>query len=117
MALAPVGETFSKACTTTLKRRLAGLCEGIAQPEHGNGFRKGRGRADSICVLLEVLRLRKWKGLNSWVAFLDVIKHLDRVPRRFIWSSMEKRGAAFKMIEACKSTLARRRNVHAPHRR
>jgi hypothetical protein len=56
-------------------------------------------------VLLEALRLRKRKGLNSWVTFFDITKCFDRIPRRFMWLSMEKCGVAHKMIEACKSTL------------
>ena len=99
-----IGETFSKVYTTILKHRLTDLYEGLA-PEYCNGFRKGRGRSDSIYVLLEVLRMRKRKGLNSWVTFFDIIKYFDRIPRRFIWRSMEKCGVALKMIEACKSTL------------
>ena len=99
-----IGETFSKIYATILKHRLADLYERLA-PEYCNGFRKGRGRSDSIYVLLEVLRLRKRKGLNSWVTFFDIIKYFDRIPRRFIWLSMEKCGVAQKMIEACKSTL------------
>jgi hypothetical protein len=39
------------------------------------------------------------------VTFFDIIKHFDRIPRRFIWLSMAKRGVAQKMIEACTSTL------------
>jgi hypothetical protein len=74
-----IGETFSKVYTTILKHRLSDLHEKLA-PEYCNGFRKGRGRADSIYVLLEVLRLRKRKGLNSWVTFFDIIKYFDRIP-------------------------------------
>jgi hypothetical protein len=74
-----IGETPSKVYTTILKHRLAALYEDLA-PECCNGFRKGRGRSDSVYVLLEVLRMRKRKGLNSWVTFFDTQKHLDRLP-------------------------------------
>jgi hypothetical protein len=99
-----IGETLSKVHTTILKHRLVALCENIA-PECCNGFRKGRGRSDSIYVLMEVLRMRKRKGLNSWVTFFDVQKHFDRLPQRFMWKSMQKRGVAEKMIRVVRSTL------------
>jgi hypothetical protein len=99
-----IGETLSKVYTTILKHRLAAPYENIA-PEHCNGFRKGRGRSDSIYVLMEVLRMRKRKGLNSWVTFFDVQKHFDRLPRRFTWKSIQKCGVADKMIRVVRSTL------------
>ena len=86
------------------KHRLAALYEDLA-PEYCNGFRKGRGRSDSIYVLLEVLRMRKRKGLNSWVTFFDIQKYFDRLPQRFIWKSMHKCGVTEKMIRVVRSTL------------
>jgi hypothetical protein len=78
------GETFSKVHTQILKCGLSAPHETLA-PECSNGFRKGRGRSDSIYSLLQVLRLRKRKGLNSWVTFFDVQKFFDRAPQVHGW--------------------------------
>jgi len=99
-----IGETFSKVYTQILKYRLSSLYEKLA-PEYSNGFRKGRGRSDSIYSLLQVLRLRKRKGLNSWVTFFDVQKFFDRIPQMYIWKAMRLCGVCEKMVQAVKSTL------------
>ena len=99
-----IAGSFSEVYTTILKHRLQDLCESLA-PQHSNGFRKGRGRTDSIYSLMEVLRRRKQWGLNSWVILFDLCKAFDVIPRAHTWKSMEKMGVAFKMIQVVKSTL------------
>jgi hypothetical protein len=93
-----IADSFSKVYTTTLKHRLQDLYERLA-PQHSNGFRKGRGRTDSIYSLIEALRRRKQWGLNS------LYKAFDVIPRACTWKSMEKMGVTFKMIQVVKSTL------------
>jgi hypothetical protein len=61
-----IAKAASKIYTTILKFRLAGLYETLA-PEFANGFRKGRGRADSISSVMDTLRARKACGPSSYL--------------------------------------------------
>jgi hypothetical protein len=74
-----MAETLPKLCTSTLKKRLETYYEAVV-PEHCNGFRRGRGRIDSMFILKETLRKRKAKGLYSHCIFYDFIKCFDRFP-------------------------------------
>jgi hypothetical protein len=99
-----IAESLSKVYTTILKYRLSDLYEDIA-PEFANGFRKGRGRTDSVCAVLETLRKRKSWGQSSYLLLFDCIKCFDRIKREHIWSSMAKMGVSAKMIRVVRSTL------------
>ena len=84
-----IAEALSKINTTILKYRLTDFYEGVA-PEYANGFRKGRGRSDSISAVLDTLRKRKAWGQRSYLLLFDVVKCFDRIKRDHIWSSMKK---------------------------
>ena len=99
-----IGEALSKVYTQILKHRLQDFYEEIA-PEFCNGFRKGRGRCDSIFSMTETLRKRKQWGKDSWVIFFDLVRCFDKIPRAFIWRSMTQLGVSPKMIAVVKSTL------------
>ena len=99
-----IAEAISKIYTTILKFRLSDLYETIA-PEYANGFRRGRGRADSISSVMNTLRKRKAYGMSSYLLLFDVCKCFDRIKRAHIWKSMEKMGVAKKMIRVVQSTL------------
>jgi len=99
-----MAETLSKRYTTILKKRLEGCYEATV-PEHCNGFRRGRGRIDSIFMLKETLRKRKAKGLDSHCMFYDFIKCFDKISRDCMWKSMQVMGVDQKMIRAVKATL------------
>ena len=99
-----IAETMSKIYTSILKYRLMGVYEQIA-PEFCTGFRRGRGRADSIFTAKENLRTRKRYGLESFGIFWDVKKCFDVIPREYIWRSMQVCGIEEKMIRAVKATL------------
>ena len=53
-----MAETMSKLYSAILKRRLESYYEDVV-PEFCNGFRRGRGRNDSIFMLKETLRKRR----------------------------------------------------------
>ena len=94
-----MAELDCKIYQNILNSRLAMLCELIA-PEHSNGFRPGRGTADSLFIFLQTLRKRKEHGKDSWVSLLDVVKAFDRVPRECLWATMRKCGVPDKMVAA-----------------
>ena len=89
-----MANTLSKIFCTILKRRLEGIYEELA-PEYCNGFRRGRSRTDSVFTMKQNLRVRKQQGLDSYVVLWDLIKCFDRIPREFVWKSMETLGRAF----------------------
>jgi hypothetical protein len=99
-----MAETSSKLCAAVLKRRLGSYYE-PAMPECCNGFRRGRGRHDSIYMLKECLRKRKAKGLDSCCIFFDCAKAFDEISRECAWQSMEVMGVDSKMTRAAQATL------------
>ena len=92
-----MAELDCKIYQNILDSRLTMLYELIA-PEHSNGFRPGRGTADSLFIFLQTLRKRKEHGKGSWVLLLDVVKAFDRVPRECLWATMRKCGVPAKMV-------------------
>jgi hypothetical protein len=99
-----IAEAMSKIYTTVLKFRLNAVYEDMA-PEFANGFRKGRGRADSITSVMTTLRKRKAWGLNSHLLLFDIVKCFDSIKRQHIWTSMRKMGISEKLIRIVQSTL------------
>ena len=83
-----MAEVLAKVYATILKTRLEALYEDIA-PEYCCGFRRGRGRNDSVYTVKQILRTRKEWGKESFVVFWDAIKCFDRIPREYVWTSME----------------------------
>jgi hypothetical protein len=99
-----IAEAVAKIYASILKERLTEVYEGVA-PEFANGFRKKRGRADSINAVLNTLRKRKQWGTNSYLVLFDIIKCFDRIKRAHIWTSMRTMGISEKMIRVVQSTL------------
>ena len=83
-----MAEVLAKVYATILKERLENLYEDIA-PEFCCGFRRGRGRNDSVYTVKQILRTRREWGKESFVVFWDVIKCFDRIPREHILTSMD----------------------------
>ena len=70
-----------------LEKRLRGHVE----PKLGewqSGFRSGRGTVDMIFTL-KIIFLKSWEwNEEKYIAFLDLEKAFDRVPRQKIWDAM-----------------------------
>ena len=66
------------------------------------GFMKGRGTVDAIFALRQVMEkyLEKQRGL--YLAFIDLEKAYDRVPRGEVWRSMRLKGASEKYVRIVK---------------
>lgn len=71
-----------------LEKRLQSIIE-IQLEEPQSGFRKGRGIQDHIFTLKQIIE----KNPNSkiHVAFIDIEKAFDSIPRNEIWNSLRKR--------------------------
>ena len=80
-----------KVYTAVLHRRLSQWCEekGIIAEEQG-GFRPGRGCADQIYVLWNILMNRV--GQKTYCCFIDLKKAFPSVWRNGLWKRLWARG-------------------------
>lgn len=78
--------------------------------EAQSGFRKGRSAQDHIFTLQQIIRKKKEKSKSVYLAFLDMEKAFDRVPRKKIWESLHRRGADGKLIKSIQSLYKRTQN-------
>ena len=70
-----------------LERRLRGCVESKLS-ECQNGFRSERGTSDMVFAL-KIIFEKSWEwNEDRYVAFLDLEKAFDRVPRQKIWQAM-----------------------------
>ena len=60
--------------------------------ESQTGFRYYRGTIDGAFTVINALRKRQEHNLESYVAFIDLIKAFDSVPRAALWKVLLKFG-------------------------
>src|SRR4029077_16318143 len=67
------------------------------------GFTGGRGTVDAIFVVRQVQEkfIEKKKGL--WMAFVDLEKAFDRVPRAVLWWALQKLGVEEWLVNVIKA--------------
>lgn len=63
-----------------------------------SGFRPGRSIQDHIFTLRQIINKTNETGKRLYLAFLDLEKAFDRVPRAAIWESLKNRNVSNKMI-------------------
>ena len=68
------------------------LRERIDIDEMQFGFVSGRGTTDAIFLLRQLQEKYLGKRKNLYLAFVDLEKDFDRVPRRVVWWAMRKLG-------------------------
>lgn len=54
-----------------------------------SGFRKGRGVQDHIFTIKQIMEKRE--NNNTYMAFIDLEKAFDSVPKKLIWESLKKK--------------------------
>src|SRR5207249_6524194 len=54
------------------------------------GFRPGRGTTDAIFIVRQLQEKYLCKGKELWMAFVDLEKACDRVPREVFWWALRK---------------------------
>ena len=66
--------------------------------EAQSGFRKGRGVQDHIFTVKQITEKLLEHNKNTYIAFVDLEKAFDSVPRQRVWVSLKKRGVDQKLI-------------------
>ena len=56
------------------------------------GFRPGNGTTGSIFIVRQVQARFLEKGKDLWIAFVDLEKAFDRVPRESLWWALRSAG-------------------------
>ena len=54
------------------------------------GFRPGRGTTDAIFIIRQVQEKFLAKNKELWIAFVDLEKAFDRVPREVLWWALRQ---------------------------
>ena len=81
----------SKILDSVLVQRLQKVMEEEGM-ESQTGFRYFRGTIDGAFTVINALRKRQEHNLESYVAFIDLIKAFDSVPRAALWKVLLKFG-------------------------
>ena len=81
----------SKILDSVLVQRLQAVMEEEGM-ESQTGFRYYRGTIDGAFTVINALRKRQEHNLESYVAFIDLIKAFDSVPRAALWKVLLKFG-------------------------
>jgi len=86
--LKPLANKIMGAC---LQVRLSEILKSEGLPEQF-GFTPGLGGDEARFCLLTCLQKRAEHGLGSWVAYIDLVKAFDSVPREALWLVLAKFG-------------------------
>lgn len=92
----------SKLFATVLLRRCQRLAEHVLAEEQ-TGFRRGRGTTDAIFTLRLALEKRWECNQPTHLAFIDLEKAYDRVPREILWKILPDYGVRGTLLRAIQS--------------
>ena len=67
------------------------------------GFMSGKGTTDSIFVVRQLQEKYLAKKKDLWMAFVDLEKAFDRVPREVVWWALRKLGVDEWIVTVIKS--------------
>src|SRR2546425_8755079 len=67
------------------------------------GFCPGKGTTDAIFIVRQVQEKFLGKQKEMWMAFVDLEKAFDRVPREVLWWALRHVGAEERMVNVIKS--------------
>src|SRR5437899_466007 len=67
------------------------------------GFSPGKGTTDAIFIVRQVQEKLLGKQKELWIAFVDLKKAFDRVPREVLWWALRQAGVEEWMVNVIKS--------------
>src|SRR5207244_8784439 len=67
------------------------------------GFRAGKSTTDVLFIVRQMQEKFLEKKKELWIAFIDLEKAFDRVPREVVWRALRKRGVGEWLINVIKS--------------
>jgi hypothetical protein len=67
------------------------------------GFRPGKGTTDAIFIIRQVQEKFLAKKKDLWIAFVDLEKAFDRVPREVLWWALQRLGVDEWLVKAIKA--------------
>jgi hypothetical protein len=67
------------------------------------GFRPGRGTTDAIFIVRQLQEKYLAKKKDLWLAFVDLEKAFDRVPREVVWWALRHEGVSEGLIQVIKA--------------
>lgn len=71
--------------------------------ESQSGFRKGRSVQDHIFTIKQIIDKTKMKRGTAYMAFIDLEKAFDKVPRTLVWEILENKGVDKKLNKVIQS--------------
>lgn len=84
---------FEQIIDKRIKKRIENTMN-----EAQSGFRSGRSVQDHIFTIGQISEKLEQQQKKAFLALLDMEKAFDKVPRREIWKTLEKRGISNKII-------------------
>lgn len=78
--------------------------------EAQSGFRKGRSTQDHVFTIKEIIKRTLSRAKTVYLAFMDMEKAFDRVPRTKIWECLNKKGVGKKLVRVIKCLYKETRN-------
>ena len=67
------------------------------------GFLNGRGTTDAIFIVRQLQEKYLAKNRDLWMAFIDLEKAFDRVPRKVIWWALQRLGVGEWLVGVVRS--------------
>lgn len=96
--LSTVLKLFEQVINTRLKEMIEPTLE-----DAQSGFRIGRCVQDHIFTIKQIIEKKREKRKNVYLAFIDLEKAFDKVPREKLWQIMRKRKINEKMVKNIES--------------
>jgi len=67
------------------------------------GFRSGRGTTDAIFIVRQIQERFLEKKKDLWMAFVDLEKAFDRVPREVVWWALRRLGVEEWLVKVIRA--------------
>ena len=99
-------EVALKILSAIVNKRLQSLLVAVGR-ESQNGFTANRGTVDSSFCLRSTLQILREHGLESWVAFIDLVKAFDSVDREALCSVLARYGAPPPLVNVVRAMHAK----------